>query len=219
MNHRFVAIAVSALALSACAGPKTIPLDASHLAVQERALVPVTQEAPIFMPMRASRAGFGMVGALAMIKEGETYAVENGIVDPSAELEARIQARMQEKFGARLGQRLDFTGAPAGTPYPVDAGSLYVDAKVYGWGYSYFPTDWTHFRVNYGVMIHLVDGAAGTVIGQYNCNKYSHTDSKTAPTLDQLLENNSALMNSTLKSMAEACAAEFDAQVLGTVAA
>ena len=220
MIQRFMMIAAVTATLGACAAPKVIPFDAGAIGpAGSRTLVTVTQQPPGFMPMRASRAGFGAIGALAMIEEGKTYANENGIVDPATVVEGRLTEEMQRRFGYRPGERLSMVNAAPGAPYPTAPESLYVDIKTANWGYVYFPTNWARFRVQYMAVFHLVDGATSTVVGQYVCNKTSHPDAATAPSLDELLANRSALMNSTLVELANTCATEFSAAVLDAPAA
>jgi len=221
MIQRFIIIAAAAASLAACAGaPKTIAFDAAAMGpTGSRNLVPVTQQPPGFMPMHASRAGLGAIGAFAMIEEGKTYAQMYGIVDPATVVEGRLTEEMQRRFGYHPGERLNMTNAAAGASYPTAPGTLYVDIKTSNWGYVYFPTNWSRFRVQYAAVFHLVDGATNTVVGQYVCNKTSHPDAATAPSLDELLANRSALMNATLVELADTCAAEFRATVLGAPAA
>ncbi|RZJ28010.1 MAG: hypothetical protein EON85_09960 [Brevundimonas sp.] len=216
MIQRIIMIAAAAASLAACASAnKTIAFDAAAVGPAEgRALVPVTQQPPGFMPMRASRAGFAMAGAFVMIAEGKTFAQENGIVNPATAIEDRLTAGMRERYGYRAGERLDMTGAVDGAPYPTAPGALYVDVKTTNWGFSYLPTNWARYRVNYMSVFQLVDGATNTVVGQYVCNKTSHPDGATAPSLEALLANGSALMNSTFAELANACAGEFNAAVL-----
>lgn len=220
MIKQMTAVGACAMALTACASaPKTIAFDPAAVAsLNQRTLVPVMQEAPIFMPMRPEGAAFGAIGAIAMMAEGEGYAQRNGIVDPSLALEAHLTERMQAIYHLPAADSLNMRGAVAGTPYPTDASRLYVDAKVYNWGYIYFPFAWDRYKVNYSVMIHLVDGATGGVVGQYNCVKTSHDKADDAPKLGDLHLNGAALMNQLLTTMADECAAEFEAAVLNGAA-
>lgn len=216
MSKQTLLIVASIAVLAGCASaPKTIPFNPAGVGgMEHRTLVPVTQAAPGFMPLQPSRAAFGVLGAAAMIAESKTYAAEKHIVDPSSVIEVALTQRLQNQYHLKAGPPIDMTGAPAKAPYPAAPGTLYIDAKVYHWGYAYFPMSWARYQVQYNTIIHLIDGASGGAVAQYDCKKVSHTDAATAPSLDDLLADKSALMNSTLEDMARASVAEFEAAVL-----
>lgn len=210
------------LVVGACAtAPKTIAVDSAGLSsFKGRTLKSVTQKAPILVPMRASNAMFGMLGSLAEVDAGKTYAQKHGIVDPASGIEDQLTALLQNRYGMQAStERLDMTTATENTPYPTAPDVLYVDAKTYYWMQSYFSADWGRFRFNYSTLIQLVDGATGRAVAQYDCRKVAPEKPQGAPTLAEMEANNGAVANSLLKGMADTCLSEFEAKVLGMPAA
>jgi hypothetical protein len=216
MLRRASAIAVFCLIVQGCASaPAVIKLAPEHsTGLTGRALVGVAQKPPGFTPFEPAAAAFGAFGGLAMAAAAEKFAQENGIVDPAPLIEERVKASLAQAHGSSIGETLDLMAAKDGTPYPKRDGVLFVDAKTTYWQYVYFPLDWGRFKVQYNALVQLVDGPSSQVLGQYFCVKESHTDSATAPTKDQLLANNSALVNELLQKMAIECATEFETAVL-----
>lgn len=217
---RFVAAIAASSLLAACASAvPTIRFapDASSAATG-KTLVSVDQDAPGFTPFEAAGAAFGAIGGLAMASAASTFAQQNGIVDPAPAIEARLKAKLAQTYSATSGETVSMKGVKEATPYPKREGVLFVDAKTYFWQYIYFSFDWGHYAVQYNVLIQLVDGGTGKVLGQYDCKKKSHEDPKGAPTKEELLANKSELLNKLLTTMADACASEFEAEVLAPAA-
>ncbi len=222
MKKKFVALAgVLSFALAACATAPPVhltPLEAPLFS--GRSVQLISHRRPDFLPTRPSNAAFGMLGALAAISEGQGYPESHHLVDPSARLEQRLANDLHDRFGVEVqAQPLDMTTARAGTPYPRANNTVYVDAQSIGWGFSYFSLNWVRFRVSYAVRLMVVDASTGQVIQGENCGKVSHTSADNAPSLDQLVANDSQVMNSLIESMADACLQEFEAGILPTAPA
>jgi hypothetical protein len=209
-----------ALVLAGCAtSAQTIVFDATRASTfQGRTLVPVTQTPPGMVPMRASSAAFAGLGGLAMGIAARTYAQEHGVVDPAPQIEERLTSLLQTRYGLQASsERLDLSNVTERASYPTNEGVLYVDAKTYMWMQRYYPPNWGRFRIDYYVLIQIVDGSNGQPVAQYDCKKTSHDSADNAPSLEELEASNSALTNRLLVEMANACAAEFETIALGGV--
>lgn len=174
----------------------------------------VDQDAPGFTPFEAAGAALGAIGGLAKASAATTFAQQNGMVDPAPAIAARQKAKLAQTCSATTGEIISMKGVKEATPYPKRDGALFLDAKTYFWQSIYFSCDWGHYAVQYNVLIQLVDGGTGKVLGQYDCRKQSHEDPRGAPSKEELLANTSELLNKLLTTMAEACASEFEAEVL-----
>ena len=168
--------------------------------------------------MKASPARTARLSVRRVAAAAEKFAQEHDIADPAPLIEERLKATLIQKYNSTAGETLDLMTAKDGTPYPKRDGVLFVDAKTTWWQYVYFPLDWGRFKVQYNAIVQLVDGESSKVVGQHFCAKESHTESKDAPTKDELLANKSELLNKLLVKMAEICSAEFNANVLGAPA-
>ncbi|MFK0300568.1 hypothetical protein ACIQTU_15270 [Brevundimonas sp. NPDC090276] len=214
MIKRIGMLVLASAALSGCAA-KTVPLDVSQVEnFGQRSLVSVNQPAPVFLPMRPSTGALGMVGAAMMLSEGQTYAEAYHVKDPTPSLEADLTRRLQARYRIAAGEPMTMADTDAKAGYPVANGTLYVDARTFSWGYAYFPFNWGRYTVRYGAWMQVIDGATSKVIAQHQCLEDSHKDGSTAPTLDELLADRSALLNAELEKLALVCAAQFEAAAL-----
>lgn len=219
MIRSVAAVAASCLVATACASaPQTIKLAPESVSLAGKSLVSVDQDVPGFTPFEPAGAAFGAIGGLMMASAAATFAQQNGIVDPAPIIEESVKTKLASQYSTLSGDTLNLKGAKEGTPYPKRDGVLFVDAKTTYWQYVYFPMDWGRFKVQYNALVQLVDGESSKVLGQHFCVKESHTDSKSAPTKDQLLANRSELLNTLLVQMAQSCAADVNTNVLGAPA-
>lgn len=180
----------------------------------------VQEESPSFGALTADKAMFGAFGALAAHDIGNRLVRENDVVDPSIEVETALAEHLQGRYQVMpQGQIIDFREGDK----PGDLGSwarennvnsLILDAETVGWGFSYFPTVWSRYRVTYQARVRLIDASNGQVIAQHLCASSTPEHSEQAPTYDEMMGNNAAGLKAMLKDRVAACVEEVKAQVL-----
>jgi hypothetical protein len=166
----------------------------------------VTYKKPSFTAFTAGKAAFGLLGAAAMISEGNDIVAKNNITDPAINISQELKSRLVEKFELKDTKDVSELGSDTEEEVAKAIGkdALALDVKTLGWMFNYFPTNWTHYRVTYSARARIFDTSTGKLVAQIPCT-YVSDDEKTAVTYDQLLENNAALLKSKLESAGKSC--------------
>jgi hypothetical protein len=202
-----LALAV-ALLLGACASVNHAPISKDASAkLQGKSVVSAKYVKPDFSAFTAVKATFGLLGALAMISEGNAIVTDNEIEDPALIVSAGLQKRLstsRNMTAVATSQVIDkdeVAVVVASNP----GGDFVLDVKTLNWMFSYYPTDWAHYRVVYGARLRLIDAATKSVIAESSCNSVQGDDEH-PPSKDQLLENKAALLKDYLSKAALNCA-------------
>ena len=205
---RAMGAAMALAGLSACTTVAHMPLTPDSSARLQGKTVTSTQyPTPDFVSFTAGKAAFALIGAAAMISEGNQIVKDNAIDDPAQGIARGLTDRlvaaraMKTVAGDRSAARSDEVGALV-TMYP--GADYIVDVKTLNWMFNYYPSDWAHYRVTYGARVRLIDAASKKVVAETMCNTVQGDDKK-PPDKDQLLENRAALLKTYLQQGAAAC--------------
>jgi len=222
MKTRKTALASLATAFFAagCVSVQEIPMTAASVdVVRGRELSLSVRDKPDFGAMTAGKmAGGALFGALggaiagsAMVSAGNELVAQNAIADPAEKIGATLGATLREKLAARpvaFRTRLssdevtEVTKAPSGM-------DLVLDVRTIGWGFVYFPTSWSKYRVIYSARARLLDARKGQVLAESGCAMPVAEDADAAPTYDELLANGAARLKGELQKAADYCAGQF----------
>jgi hypothetical protein len=153
-----------------------------------------------------SLAGAALAINLEM-KAGDKLVSSDAIDDPAA----AIAHAVAEGYAAAHGGAV--ADAPAGWD-GAGAGSAHYLVKVStsGWGFTYYPLDWSHYHLSYDAKLELVDVASRRVLAKATCSHKPDTASERF-TYDELTGAGGATLKSQLKVIADECVAKFDADV------
>jgi hypothetical protein len=204
---RKLACTAAALTLAGCVTVQHQPISTETLAKLDGKSVAVSRHAaPDFTAMSAGKAAFAMLGAFAMIAEGNAIVKDNGVEDPAL---AITDGLLKKLAAAKAIKPLPASGLMASDDITnivaAHAGAQYIlDYQSLGWMFSYYPTDWSHYRVNYSGRLRLIDAATRSVVAESACNSVQG-DEKNPPTKEQLLENKAALLKAHLAKAGTAC--------------
>lgn len=146
---------------------------------------------------------------------GATITARNNLVDPAARIAERLAKRVQEKY--KMSQVV---------PVSMDVETDKVDqlARIYPqtdvlllvrttyWGFSYYPTDWTHYRPFYTANAQLINLKSNTILATSRCESFPN-DSTNAPTYDQMLADNAAVLKKWIQEESEYCIDKFSADM------
>lgn len=204
---RTAAVIATSLALGACTtiNNKQISPETSTQ-LQGKTVAVTSYKAPDFTAFTAGKAAFAILGAAAMISEGNEIVQQNNIEDPAI----AIGKGLQEKLKASKNT------VPVATPLAVTSDDLsgilskntdaqyIIDYQTLNWMFNYYPTDWSHYKVSYGGRLRLIDVATKAVVAESGCTAVQGDD-KNPPTKDQLLDNNAQLLKSYLAKAASDC--------------
>jgi hypothetical protein len=216
MKTWIVPIAAATL-LSGCVSTATKTIDAQAMsAVRNQSVVRTARDMPDFAEMTAGKAVFGVLGAAAMISEGNKTVANNGIADPAVAIADALLGAMRTSHGAQLVAspvRID-NEDPARIAEQAKGKARYVlDVRTLMWQMSYFPTDWAHYRVIYTAKARLIDVEAKNVVAEAFCKQVPDSNTN-APTFDDMLALNAARLKAINAANAQACAESLGREML-----
>lgn len=203
------------LVLAGCAQlPPVQPLTAERaIRLQGQSIAAIKAETPDFAAMTAAKGGFGLIGALAAISEGNTLVKANGIEDPAVRISAALKAYLADKY------RLDTKPAPAEAvddsieqvTGAVSSADIALDVRTLGWRFGYFPANWGTYYVAYGARARLVDVKTKTVIAESTCATPRPEKTEKSPDYAALVDDGARGLKQELAVIADRCIGELKA--------
>lgn len=211
----------AALAALCCNGGCATPVVSMNADQQAslagKSFAGVYQRPPGFFHMTAATGAMGGFGALMMQSQGDSFRDEHGIIDPAPTIEKRLTEKLAAAHGGNVAEARNTSITPIPAAPNGGKGLVYVDSVTTLWQYIYQPFDWGRYEVTYTGLTSIIDAESGARLGQYACSK-KLPEKGQAPTEPELLLNHAELLNKMLMQMAETCASEFEAKVLGAPA-
>lgn len=208
MKKIFWALGLALACASVNAKEKMIPLaeaDAAALAGKTVALT--VHERPSFTAMTAGKAGFGLLGAAAMISAGNKIIDENQIQDPAEIVRTQLAAALRDNHSVQL-RDLDTVATKAKKPKELAAlhpeSDFVLDVRSGGWMFAYYPTRWGSYWVGYSVQVQLVDTKTGRQVSNVACNANTH-ENPNSPSREQLLGDGAKLLKDVTASLGWTC--------------
>lgn len=208
------------MATVGCAATETVRLADNPGASLAGKQVHSTREAPpSFLALTPAHGGFAAFGVMAAYGEGDTLVVQEGIDDPAVMIEDAVARHLRSRHGTGgNGRILTFEGDKpddlVAWARQNDVHDLIVDVETSGWGFSYQGFSFSSYSVTYSALFRLIDPSTGQVLAQHLCSGGSHDDAEGAPSHDDLLANDAALLKSLLSERAQVCIDEITTQVL-----
>lgn len=204
-------ISIAALVLFAtlaAAKDKPLPLAAEAATQLRDKTVTITRhEKPSFTAMTAGKAGFALIGSIAMVSAGNAIVRENEIADPADIVEHELVGALTRHYG------LQAPAAPALVikeeklkdllALKVDTDYL-LDVRSGSWNFAYYPTQWGKYWVGYSVQVQLVDKRAGKLVSNLACNANTNKQ-QPYPTKDAMLADKAQLLKDITGSLGWRC--------------
>lgn len=211
MLKRSAIVILSAAVLAGCASTATVKLShEQYRAMQSKTLVVTTSERPDFAAMTAGKAMFGLVGAVAMVSEGNEIIRTHDVQDPAQ----RIAAKLADELGAARAMNVA-NPIEASKAHSIEAlaairpeGDYVLDVRTINWGFGYYPTDWDNYRVVYSVKTRLIDTQQQKVVAEAFCSRVPD-QAPDSPSYEELLNSNAARLKRELHLAADHCSAEL----------
>jgi hypothetical protein len=164
-----------------------------------------------FVAMTPGKAAFAVLGAVAMISEGNRVVTENNVDDPAWALSKGVAAAIAEKRGLRVAEtplKVAKT-KPADLAAAAGGADVVVDVQTLAWSYVYAPTDWTHFSVGYRARLQVVDAKTKAVLLKGDCLWGTPKGEGVAQSV--LLDNGAAGLKERLATATSVCMDQFTA--------
>lgn len=211
---------------SGCVSTKIVALpDAQISKLNGKTITYVSREKPAFSAMTAGKASaaglFGAIGGAvaggAMVSAGNKIVQENSIADPAEHMAQTVINELAAAHALAFkenGKTLAKTADPNELIKLYAGTDLLLDVQTASWGFGYFPTNWTHYHVIYGVRLRLLSSPDGKVLAEGTCVRGPEKTVDGAPTYDELLANGAARLKTEINSAAESCITELKSKVL-----
>ncbi len=203
--------------LGGCATAPTHLSDKDSSSLTGGKLTVVQYEPDFFLPMTNTKGMFAVVGVAAAIGEGKKLVKEMQLVDPASTIKTALSQSLAEHYVMDditvIPQIKDYENDPKAVSAMAGNHGFVLDVRTFGWGTMYYPFK-TQYKVNYIAQARLINARQGRLISAESCtinDKYS----KQAPTYDQLMANNGALLKTKLNQAAQECIRQFNAKMVG----
>lgn len=210
-------VSVVAIAISGCASFNKQAIDAKTVAnIKGQTVTYTNRDKPDFAAMTAGKAAFALIGAVAMISEGNNIISTNNISDPANIIAMGLAKELEVAHNVRLvapPTKVDATDVAQIVSRVNGAARFVIDAQTINWSFAYFPTDWTHYRVIYTAKARLIDAQTKAVVAESFC-KHIPESNANAPTYDELVGNQAAGLKAQLKMIANECINSMKTQML-----
>lgn len=211
MKHLLTVAALLAANLSVCAKEKITPLSAEAAAqIQNKTFIVTRHAKPDFIAMTAGKATFGMLGAVAMVKEGNDIVQNNHIPDNAEILESVLVPLLTSKYAMKLvDDNANHTAfnKPADIAKEQTQGDFILDIASLGWMSLYYPSNWSEYHTVYMGQVQLIDRATGKQLSSMTCTLNGRKDkNKFPPSKDDMLADQAQLLKDMLASQGWNCA-------------
>jgi len=207
----------SLIVLSGCVSTKIIPIDHAGLVANKPSTIVITNRTkPNFSAYTPGKAMLGIIGAMAMTSKGNKIIANNAIDDPSRLIGSIIASDISSKYDLKLlddGSIITETMKPSKISKLYPNSDLILDVKTTKWMFTYFPADFSHYRVIYNAKIRLINAKDSSILAEVNCSRLPK-EKKGAPSYDEMLANNAKILKSELKIAVDYCVNEFRTKAL-----
>lgn len=167
--------------------------------LRDRSLGVRTGSTPSFYADTPGRRNFGILGVIAMMREGNRLVEAYGLEDPAAQLSEDLVASLALQNRMQTSTR--------------DAADLLLDIKTINWDFRPYRNDPDNLYVVYSARISLVDRRNGEVLAEGKCRSRRDRDGDSA-TLDQLLADGARRLQTELREAAHECAQRVKSDTL-----
>ena len=212
---RFLLVVVAATT-AGCVSVQQIPMNPSSADTIKDKEIALSQRAkPDFAASTPAKAMFAMIGATAMISEGNELIRKNAIEDPAVYIAHTLADDLHGRYNTRLSPKgVAVAGDDVADLVKNANGSdLVLDIRTLNWSFVYFPLSLGKYRVIYSARLRLVDAKSGRILAEGGCYRVpEHTAH--SPTYDELVANSAARLKQELRTAADFCVSEFKAKTL-----
>ena len=159
--------------------------------LRNRSLAVKTGRTPSFYADTPGRRNFGILGVIAMMREGNRLVEDYGLEDPSAQLSEELITTLASRNSMRTSSR--------------EAADLVLDIKTINWDFRPYRNNPDDLFVVYSARVSLVDQRNGTVLASGKCRSGRDRTGDSA-TLEQLLADGAKRLQTELREAAHECA-------------
>ena len=160
-------------------------------ALYERSLAVRTGSTPSFYADTPGRRTYGILGVIAMMREGNRLVEDFRLDDPAGELSEELVAALADQNRMRTSTR--------------DSADLLLDVKTINWDFRPYRNDPENLYVVYSARVSLLDRHSGAVLASGKCRSQRDREGDSA-TLEELLADGARRLHDELREAAHECA-------------
>lgn len=204
------------MVLSGCVSVNKQQLSSSQASgLKDQSVAATSRKVPDFSAMTPGKAMFGMIGAAAMISEGNKLISTHKVADPADAIAQNLNAALAGKHGTQLAKPIAMTAEDPGTMADTVAGQarFVLDVQTINWTLLYFPTNWAKYRLLYTAKARLIDVKSKQVVAEGFCKHLPESDVG-APSYDEFLANEASRLKQELDLAANGCTQSLKAEML-----
>jgi SnoaL-like polyketide cyclase len=220
---------VALLGLAACTA--NIPLTDSKLeSIHDRPLHAMHREPPILNKQTAGRSLattplglFGILGVMtdviassaAVTAGGQAVVKEFKIEDPAILIKNRLAGNLRNVHGFSDVRVVEAPQSrelkePKAFQAVVPEGGIVLDVWTESWAISFLPAKWNRYRIYYVGKARLLDPWSGKLLASAKAKFLEeYEENSSAPSHDELLANDAALLKAKLQQAAQQVAGEL----------
>lgn len=207
--RKTIALALVAVlaSISGCTTLESRPISGKSVQdIQEQTVAYTTRPKPDFAAMTPGKAMFGLIGAAAMIAEGNQLVAENNLPDPANIISDSLLGELEGGFGAKRAAAVKVSSEDVGEIATAAQGTAryVVDAQTIQWHVVYFPSDFTRYRLIYAARARLIDTQTKTVVAEGFCRRVPDNVAN-APSYDALVARGAAVLKARLNAAGKEC--------------
>jgi len=218
MTHllRLCAVALS-LGLTACVSTQKVPLRPEQASsLRGQTVIASQHPKPTFAAVTPGKAAFGMIGAAAMMAEGNAQIRNNQVGDPAEQIGRELAATLASKLGMKVvpgGGRVASGDQAAAVARAYPDARYVVDVRTINWSCAYYPFGWGSYRVIYSAKLRLIDTQTAAVLCEGFYSRIPNDQSK-AFSYDELMNHQAAGLKAELGKAAQEAVAFFRGEIL-----
>lgn len=212
MKHSFIFVLLSTV-VAGCA--TVTPLsEQSSKQLNNKSLAHSQYPKGLFSATTFEIAARGAFAGADAISAGNAIVQKYEIEDPASSVANTLGEGLQSKFGTSLSPA---TGVSVSNDLhqltkQYEHSDLLLDVQTTQWGFGFFPMNWSHYRIMYGVRARLIDVKTMAILAEGTCTRSPETD-EGAPTYAELLRDNAARLRQELQGAAQYCAEKLRADI------
>ncbi len=211
MKYLLSVTALLVASVSVYAKDKITPLTAEAAAqIQNKTFIVTRHAKPDFTAMTAGKASFALLGAIAMVKEGNEIVQENHIPDNAEILEEVLVPLLIKKYGLTLvDENANHTAfnKPEEIAKEQTQGDYILDIASLNWMSLYYPGNWSEYHTFYMGQARLIERATGKQLSSMMCVINGRKEkNKFPPSKDDMLADQAQLLKDMLASQGWSCA-------------
>lgn len=210
-------LTAAGLALTGCATYEKRPVSQEAVSsLRGQPIAVTTRKVPDFTAMTPAKAAFGLLGAAAMVSDGNNIVATNKVADPANAIASDLSSALSTAYSTTVAptpvnaDKDDVATIAAGAK---DAARFVIDVQTVNWSFVYFPSAWGSYRVIYTAKARLIDVRSKTVVAEGFCKRIPE-DSTNAPSYDDLVANQAARLKSELALATQECVKTLKTEML-----